>query len=218
MDLGFDQNCLNQCVAERMNYALSAEAVQSEDALLVRSIKELPLKIDEHCSLQLFTPTDASELFNLVEENRHYLRKWLPWLDNTKSIKDIENFISISNKNLSENKSVVLSIKYNNDIVGVISFHTIDWRLKETAIGYWLAENYQGKGIITNACRQLLAFCFSKLKLKRVNISCAKENKKSISVVERVGFKYLKEVENYQWLYDYYVDHVFFSMENPTTS
>ena len=31
---------------------------------------------------------DADELFIIVDENRAYLREWLPWLDDVKSVDD----------------------------------------------------------------------------------------------------------------------------------
>ena len=41
------------------------------------------LKIDDDLELQLLEERHAEELFALTDENRDYLREWLPWLDNT---------------------------------------------------------------------------------------------------------------------------------------
>ena len=51
------------------------------------------ISVDTDLQLRVPMESDASALFNLVEENRTYLREWLPWLDETTSVQDEVNFI-----------------------------------------------------------------------------------------------------------------------------
>ena len=46
---------------------------------------------------------DAQELFAIVDENRAYLRKWLPWLDDVKSVDDEISLI----RSLSEKRTMI---------------------------------------------------------------------------------------------------------------
>jgi ribosomal-protein-serine acetyltransferase len=55
-------------------------------------------------------------------------------------------------------------------------------------IGYWLGESFQGKGLMTGACRALLDYLFFELKLHRVEIRCAIGNARSCAVPKRLGF------------------------------
>jgi ribosomal-protein-serine acetyltransferase len=55
-------------------------------------------------------------------------------------------------------------------------------------IGYWLAEDYQGRGIMTDCVRMLVDFCFNELDLNRVYITCGFGNKKSRAIPELLGF------------------------------
>lgn len=41
-------------------------------------------KVDEQTELRLVEFFDAGELFEIVEEERHYLQTWLPWVENTR--------------------------------------------------------------------------------------------------------------------------------------
>jgi RimJ/RimL family protein N-acetyltransferase len=34
-------------------------------------------------------------------------------------------------------------------LTGVVGYHAIDWENRSTALGYWLGEEYQGKGLVT---------------------------------------------------------------------
>ena len=57
---------------------------------------ELPypiLMIDDNLELHQMTIEHKEELFLLIDNNRNHLRKWLPWVDDIKSVLDEENFI-----------------------------------------------------------------------------------------------------------------------------
>ena len=93
----------------------------------------------------------------------------------------------------------------NTQYVGVISFNKIDGASAE--IGYWISENYQGKGIIRRAVKLLIEYGFQDLNLATVNIQFATNNLKSHAVAQRLGFTQVKIIPNNEWLYDHYVDH-----------
>jgi ribosomal-protein-serine acetyltransferase len=61
---------------------------------------------------------------------------------------------------------------------------------KKTELGYWLAENMQGKGIITGSITVLIRFAFKKLKLNRVQIKVAVGNFKSLAIPKKLGFSF----------------------------
>ncbi len=63
--------------------------------------------------------------------------------------------------------------------VGKIGIHLINKPNKSTSIGYWLSQDYQGKGIMTKACQAVIDYCFSELDINRIEIRCAVGNKKS---------------------------------------
>lgn len=60
---------------------------------------------------------------------------------------------------------------------------------KRGSIGYWLAENFQGNGIITKSCNHIIGSAFRQLGLHRIEIRVAGANKKSAAIPERLGFK-----------------------------
>ncbi|QYY44767.1 GNAT family N-acetyltransferase (plasmid) [Aneurinibacillus thermoaerophilus] len=169
-------------------------------------------KIDEEVSLKLIELKDAERIFELTNNSREYLREWLPWLDTVTKIEDTKDYIKLSLKGFAENKSLNTVILFNGEIVGVADYHTINWSHKFAYIGYWLGEKYQGKGIMTKVAKALTDYAFNELKLNRVEIRVAVENKKSRAIPERLGFVNEGRIRQAEWLYDHYVDHIVYGM------
>ena len=50
-------------------------------------------KLTEDTELRLLEERHAEELTNLIDRNREHLRAWLPWVDTTRTVEDLKNFI-----------------------------------------------------------------------------------------------------------------------------
>jgi ribosomal-protein-serine acetyltransferase len=173
---------------------------------------QFKLRVETNLELELLQDAHAPELFALTDRNREYLRKWLPWLDSNKYLQNTVDFIIYSRKQYEENNSLQLCIRYNGELAGVIGFHRVDWLNHSTSIGYWLAEDFQGKGIMTASCRCLLDYAFGNLGMNRVEIRCATENMRSRAIPERLGFTEEGLIRQAEWLYDHYVDHLVYGL------
>lgn len=154
--------------------------------IVIRHPARIP--VDGEVELRLLRKAHAEALFELTDRNRPYLRRWLPWVDDTRSAKDTAKFIRGGRDQLQQNDGFHAGIWYCGELVGVIGYHYWNWVGRKTEIGYWLAEPLQGKGIITRACRALLDYTFRILELNRVEIRTAASNARSRAVAERLGF------------------------------
>lgn len=166
----------------------------------------LPIKIDATTELHLLTENDAAAIYLLIESNRAYLREWLPWIDYTQSVEDEQAFISNACIQYQNNQSFIYAIWYQQQIVGTIGYNQLDWTNRKVDIGYWLAAQYQGKGIMTRSCRALIGYAFDDLKLNKVEIRCATMNTHSCAIPQRLGFIQEGTMRQAEWLYDHYVD------------
>jgi ribosomal-protein-serine acetyltransferase len=146
------------------------------------------IRVDEEIELRLLRERDASELFNLTDRNREYLRRWLPWVDATRSPKDTLTFIKTGLDQLTRNDGFQVGIWYRGQLAGALGYHYWNWPNRKTEIGYWLAASFQGKGVMTRACGALVDYAFGKLGLNRVEIRAAAGNTRSRAVPERLGF------------------------------
>lgn len=170
------------------------------------------LRIESYLRLELLDQSHAVELFELIDGNREYLRRWLPWLDSSKYLQNTVDFIKYSQIQFKENLGLQLGIRYREKLAGVIGFHKFDWLNRSAGIGYWLGESHQGKGLITRTCGCLLDYAFGNLGLNRIEIRCAVGNSRSRAVPERLGFSEEGMIREAEWLYDHYVDHVVYGI------
>ncbi|MCL6571324.1 MAG: GNAT family N-acetyltransferase [Bacillus sp. (in: Bacteria)] len=169
-------------------------------------------RIDDELSLKLLEVKDAERIFELNDRSRDYLREWLPWLDATTKVDDTKAYIFMSLKSFAELKSMNTVILYQGEIVGVAGYNELDWSNKTAYIGYWLAAEYQGNGIMTKTVRALTDYAFKEFELNRVEIRAAVENKKSRGIPERLGFVNEGFIRQCEWLYDHFVDHIIYGM------
>ncbi|PLR81206.1 RimJ/RimL family protein N-acetyltransferase [Bacillus canaveralius] len=146
------------------------------------------LKVNQEIELQLLQLRDAEELYQLVDSNRRHLRQWLPWVDSMNSPLQYHSIIPMWLKQFADNNGFNLGIRYNKILVGSLGFHHIDWHNEQTSIGYYLAEQAQGRGIMTKSVQALLNYAFYDLGLNRIEIRCGTRNIASRSIPVRLGF------------------------------
>jgi ribosomal-protein-serine acetyltransferase len=162
--------------------------------------------------LRLVEERHAPPLFALVEREREHLRKWMPWVDVTQSADDIVAFIRRVMQEFATNQGLSAAVWTEGSIAGVVSLHRLDQLNRKTEIGYWLAREFQGRGIATAGARALTDHALVELELNRVEIRCAAGNAKSSAIPKRLGFTFDGALREAQSLHGRYVDLEVYSM------
>lgn len=170
--------------------------------------------VDSQIYLRPFKDKDAADYLQLVKDNRSHLRSWLPWVDKMRELRDVLRFFEHRAKLARRGTSYTFGIWYEGRLAGAISFNHVYRLTRRTVIGYWLAAPFQGRGIMTRAVQTLTDYAFRDIRLRRVDICVAPNNRPSRSIPERLGFEKYKYVRNAEWLYDHYVDHVVYTMRS----
>ncbi len=146
-------------------------------------------QIDENLKLILSQQNHAEEITKVVQKNLEQLKLWMPWATEAYSIDSAREFIKHNLTEYAENGSFSASIILGKKFVGGVGFHNLDIKNKSAHIGYWLAREAQGKGIMTRCCRVLFDYLFGEFGLNRLQINCNIENLKSRAIPERLGFQ-----------------------------
>jgi ribosomal-protein-serine acetyltransferase len=147
------------------------------------------LKVDDEIKLRLYRKSDAAELFAVVNPNFEHLKTFLHWVKPDYSLASAKEFIVQNQKSAAEKKSEAYGIFYQNKLAGSVGFVNFSWHSRFAEIGYWVAKDFEGRGIITKSCRALINYAFEDLAMNRIEIRCAVENIKSRAIPERLGFR-----------------------------
>jgi ribosomal-protein-serine acetyltransferase len=120
--------------------------------------------------LRLLEERDSAEVFAATDRERKHLREWLGWVDATHSEEDSLSFIRSALEQFASNRGFSAGIWHGGKLAGTVGTHQIDWLNRRVEIGYWLAREYEGRGIMTDACRAVVTHLLRERDLHRVEI------------------------------------------------
>ncbi|MDQ2178941.1 GNAT family N-acetyltransferase [Marinifilum sp. D714] len=148
------------------------------------------IKVDTEIELKQLEQSDSKAIFEMIDSQREYLGKWLPFVEFTKEVSDTDKFVSSAVNAPEERFEYVFVIRIQNEFIGLIGFKDTDKLNQKTEIGYWLSEKHQKQGIITKSVEKLCDFAFNQQGINRIQIKCAVGNKPSTKIPQRLGFKF----------------------------
>jgi ribosomal-protein-serine acetyltransferase len=169
-------------------------------------------EIGDNIELRPFEQYHAEEIFDAVERNREHLRRWLPWVDRTRAVEDVQHFLDEAIYAFGRGEELHAGIFIHGKLAGTVGHHRIDSHNRNVSIGYWLDAAVEGKGVMTRCCQALLKYLFEERRLHRVEIRCATGNTRSCAIPARLGFTregVLREAESVN---DRFLDLVVWSL------
>lgn len=125
------------------------------------------------------------QVYEKIIEQKERLAAHLSWPGKIQSLKDQEEFSLRANSQWSKGQAFHFQIFYQKQFVGAISIHTLNYLDRSFEFGYWIDQNSEGKGLITQGLKLLLPEMQGK-GWRKAKIRTAKENIKSRSVAERL--------------------------------
>ncbi|MEM9415295.1 MAG: GNAT family protein [Planctomycetota bacterium] len=182
----------------------------------------LLLPVDDGLALRLLEPRHAEELFAAVDANRDHLARWQPWPDVTQSPSDTRAYAERMLQEFADHKGIALSIVVDDCLVGMTGW--TDWNDKVDAlgvrhasadIGYWIAADYSGRGIVTRCVDFLTRYAFEAYDLHRLTIRAEPENEKSWKVAERCGYEREGTMRGVCLFHGRWIDHHLYAKINP---
>ena len=145
-------------------------------------------QINKNIKLKILEEREAEQLFKLVDSNRDYLAEFLPFVEHTKKVEYSKHFIHSALQQFIDGNGFHCGIWSNKELIGVIGLHYLDLVNKTTSIGYYLAEDFQKKGIMTKCTQALIRYVYEVYDINRIEIRMSTKNKKSRAIPIRLGF------------------------------
>lgn len=171
-----------------------------------------PLKIDDDTELRLFTQSESQLLHTLITSNRNHLDQWMRWSGRIQTLEDVQAFIQKFADKYQANEGFHVGLWVRGQLAGGIACHAMNHESHHTEIGYWLGEEFVGKGLVTRTCRTVLRHLFEQEQMHRIEIQCATDNLRSRAVAERLGFVFEGVKRESEWITTSFRDHALYSL------
>ena len=141
------------------------------------------------CRIRKWELSDAKDLAAALSNKKvqDNLRDGLPY---PYTEQDGKEFISAM-LSADENETFAFAIMVDDKVVGSIGiFRQGNIHSQTAELGYYIAEEYWGKGIMTEAVKQICEYVFAKSDIIRIYAEPFANNIASCRVLEKAGFQY----------------------------
>ncbi|RSD25391.1 GNAT family N-acetyltransferase [Mesobacillus subterraneus] len=149
----------------------------------------LPVMETERMILRKITLGDIDDIHAYASNPE--VSKYVFW-NAHQSRADTEEYVKAVLSLYEQGKLAPWGIHFKEDhkLVGTADFVSWQPQHKTAEIGYALSQDYWGKGIATEAARELIRFGFKNMDLVRIQAKCLVANKGSERVMEKAGMTY----------------------------
>jgi RimJ/RimL family protein N-acetyltransferase len=147
----------------------------------------------EQCTIRPWRLDDADSLARHANNRKVWLglRDLFP---HPYTIQDAQEFLQ---RAVSEQPEMTFCIEIDGAAVGGIGVHPGQDVHRQTAeLGYWLSQEFWGRGIMTEAVAAFTDFCFEKFQPRRIYAEPFANNLASARVLEKAGFAFEGRLKN----------------------
>ncbi len=148
----------------------------------------------KQCTIRPWRLDDAESLAKHANNRKIWLtvRDLFP---HPYTIQDAHEFLR---RAMSEQPEMKFCVEIDGAAVGGIGVHPGQdvYRLTAT-MGYWLGEQFWGRGIMTEAVAAVTDFCFKNFPLRRISAEVFTSNPASARVLEKAGFIFEGRLKNH---------------------
>ena len=110
------------------------------------------------------------------------------------TLQDAHEFLQ---RTISEQPEMKFCVEIEGAAIGGIGVHPgEDVHRHTSTVGYWLGEEFWGRGIMTEAVAALSDFCFQNFPLRRISAEAFANNPASARVLEKAGFVFEGRLRN----------------------
>jgi len=141
------------------------------------------------CEIRKWELSDAADLAAALSNQKvqDNLRDGLPY---PYTEQDAAEYISAM-RSADENETFAFAITVDGKVIGSIGIFRQGNIHRQTAeLGYYIAEAYWGKGIMTQAVKQICGYVFANSDIIRIYAEPFSHNTASCRVLEKAGFQF----------------------------
>jgi ribosomal-protein-alanine N-acetyltransferase len=165
-------------------------------------------------SIRPLAVEDARALLQLRIRNKAFLRPFEPERPPAHfTLQGCLDHIAAASHDWQEDKAYAFGIFLDNALIGRVALsNVVRGAWQNATIGYFLDEQFNGKGYMTAAVLLTIAFAFDKLNLHRVQGAVMPRNIASIKVLQKAGFRFEGLSRHYLQIHGVWEDHAIYAV------
>ena len=151
------------------------------------------------CVINPIQIIDSWPICDFVIANEDRLKSYFPKTLQQNLTPELSNIFAEKKAKQFKAKEEFLFIIRENEIkklIGLVYIKEVDWDKKQGEFAYCIDYNTVGKGLMTEAIKQLSKHAFEIFGLKTLQIIVHKSNIASIKVAEKSNFTWIKTLKN----------------------
>ena len=132
---------------------------------------------------------DTENYMALVAKNNEFLTPWFKSFTPPNTAEDRRKEMAKRFEEVRNHERYWWMIEFDGELVGKIDIHGMYSSNRSGSIGYWIDQDYTGKGIATLSVKTVIDWAFTVHNFNKIEIVCAIQNTPSIAVPERLGIR-----------------------------
>jgi ribosomal-protein-alanine N-acetyltransferase len=163
---------------------------------------------------RLLRTADAGELADLLTANRTFLSPWEPFRpEDYFTAEGQRGYLESLQHQTADGTAYPLAITDGGRICGRITLsNIIRGPFQSASLGYWVAEQANGRGLASAAVAEVCRLAFGELRLHRIEAGTQLHNAASQRVLQRNGFERYGLAPRYLRINGGWRDHVLFQL------
>ncbi|MFV8391950.1 GNAT family N-acetyltransferase [Flavobacterium sp. LB2P6] len=181
--------------------------------MLTINFSPFPNLDTERLLLRRIDSNDLKEIFALRSnpETMKYIPRPL-----LKTDEDALEHIAMIDTKIETNEGInwAITLKDNPKLIGIIGHYRIKPEHYRAEIGYMLVPEFHGKGIVSEALKEVVNYGFKIMKLHSIQAIIDPENHGSAKVLEKNGFVKEAHLKENEFFEGRFLDSVIYSILN----
>ncbi|MEG3614375.1 GNAT family protein [Isoptericola haloaureus] len=157
---------------------------------------------------------DGTAWMELRRSNADWLDRWEATTPGERpSASSFGEYVRALSAQARAGTSLPFVVDLDGALAGQLTVSSIQYgSLCSGSVGYWIAREHAGQGVIPTAVAMATDYCFQVVGLHRVEINIRPENTASLRVVEKLGFRDEGVRERYLHIQGDWRDHRTFAL------
>jgi RimJ/RimL family protein N-acetyltransferase len=141
--------------------------------------------------LRPYRTSDASFIWEAARESLAELQPWMPWCHPGYAIEETRSWLALQVQAFQQRTAFEFAITTDDgQYLGGCGLNQLDALNHRANLGYWVRSSATGRGVATDAVRQVREWGFAQTDLVRLEVLVAVGNAASRRVAEKSGAVY----------------------------